>query len=152
MHGRGLDEPFLADLSTELDRRTLLTRALALAAGVLPAASLLAACGDGDGMMGGMPDWMMSGRQMMEPRMMDDVRVIRELGWPDDWFGALGTSVWVQRDSVCHRWSVWYARTPKAGTDSGGDEGFGFAGVREPRPLPGGIGGGEALEIGLADH
>lgn len=53
---------------TPLDRRQLLIRGLALAAGILPGASLLATCGDDDGMMGGsMPDWMMSGEGMMGP-------------------------------------------------------------------------------------
>jgi hypothetical protein len=66
--------------NSELDRRQLLIRGLALAAGALPGASLLAACGDDDGMMGGsMPDWMMSGGGMMGPEMMEDMRVIRGL-------------------------------------------------------------------------
>jgi hypothetical protein len=78
MDDRRLDEPLLHDLSTQLDRRTLLARWLVLAVGALPAASLLSACGDGDGMMD-MPDWMMSGEQMMDPRMMEDMRVIHQL-------------------------------------------------------------------------
>jgi hypothetical protein len=76
---RRLDEPLLRELSTQLDRRSLLTRGLALAVGALPAASLLAACGDDDGMMDRLPDWMMGGGQMMDPRMMEDMRVIHQL-------------------------------------------------------------------------
>jgi hypothetical protein len=54
--------------------------------------------------------------------------------------GAFGSAVWVHREAVCHRWSVWRTRTPKAGIDCGDDEGFGSAGMREPRrPLPGGL-------------
>ena len=75
------------DLNPRLDRRRLLTHGLALAVGAVPAASLLAACGDmmgdrmPDGTRGGnsMPDWMMSGGQMMGPEMMEDMRVIHEL-------------------------------------------------------------------------
>jgi hypothetical protein len=75
------------DLNPRLDRRRLLTRALALAVTAVPAASLLAACGDdmGGGMPGdmmgedSMPDWMMSGGQMMGPEMMEDMRVIHDL-------------------------------------------------------------------------
>jgi hypothetical protein len=71
-----------------LDRRRLLTRTLALVVGAVPAGSLLAACGDGDGMMGEggdsmmgkqMPDWMMSGEGMMGAGMMEDMRVIHQL-------------------------------------------------------------------------
>lgn len=75
------DVPPEAGLGGEgrLDRRTLLIRGLALL-GALPAASLVSACGGGDGMMSRrMPDWMMSGEQMMGPEMMEDMRVIREL-------------------------------------------------------------------------
>jgi hypothetical protein len=62
MEDQRLNESLTRELSRQLDRRTLLTRWLALAVGALPAASLLAACGDGDGMMDdGLPDWMMSG-------------------------------------------------------------------------------------------
>lgn len=65
--------------SLKLDRRELLVRGLGIAAGALPGASLLAACGRDDGMMGArMPEWMMSGR-MMDPEMMDDMRVIHRL-------------------------------------------------------------------------
>jgi hypothetical protein len=61
-----------------IDRRTLLTRGLAVSVGALPAASLLAACGGG--MMGErMPDWMMSGEGMMGGEMMEDMRVIHAL-------------------------------------------------------------------------
>lgn len=78
------------DLNARLDRRRLLTRGLALALGAVPAVSLLAACGDGDDMMGdrmpgdmmggdSMPDWMMSGGQMMGSEMMEDMRVIHDL-------------------------------------------------------------------------
>jgi hypothetical protein len=64
----------------QFDRRRFLTRGLALALGALPAASLLAACGDGDGMMDRrMPDWMMSGAGMMDAEMMEDMRVIHRL-------------------------------------------------------------------------
>ena len=73
--------------------------------------------------------------------------------------GLFGRAVWAQREpyvvamdnrgdqvvTICHRWSVWRTRAPKeiAGT---GEEGFGSAGVREPRrPLPGGLSGGSAL-------
>lgn len=67
-------------LNPVLDRRQLLIRGLALAAGALPAASLLAACGDGNDMMdGSMPDWMMSEGDMNGPEMMEDMRVIRGL-------------------------------------------------------------------------
>jgi hypothetical protein len=67
------------DLNPRLDRRRLLARGLALAAGALPAASLLAACGGG-GMMGRrMPDWMMSGGGMMGSGMMEEMQVIHEL-------------------------------------------------------------------------
>ncbi len=74
----------------QLDRRTLLGRAVIVAAAA-PAASLLNACGGGDnGMMGGegrggemmdegMPGWMMGGDQMMDATMMDDMRVIHQL-------------------------------------------------------------------------
>jgi hypothetical protein len=79
MEDRRLNESLMRELSRQLDRRTLLTRWLALAVGVLPAASLLAACGDGDGMMDSLPDWMMSGGQMMDAGMMEDMRVIHQL-------------------------------------------------------------------------
>ena len=79
MEDRRLDEPLLRDLSTQLDRRTLLSRGLALAVGALPAASLLAGCGDDHGMIDRLPDWMMSGGHMMDPRMMEDMRVIHQL-------------------------------------------------------------------------
>lgn len=76
----------VVDLNPRLDRRRLLTRGLALAVGAVPAASLLAACGDGmmgggsEDMMGGeMPDWMMSERQGMGAGMMEDMRVIQQL-------------------------------------------------------------------------
>ena len=75
------------DAGSRIDRRRLLTRALAVAVGAVPASSLLAACGDGmmgrgsdDSMMGDqMPDWMMSGGGMMDGAMMNDMRVIHEL-------------------------------------------------------------------------
>jgi hypothetical protein len=68
------------DAGTRFDRRRLLARGLALSLGAVPAASLLAACGDGDGMMGGeMPDWMMSDDGMMGSGMMEDMGVIHEL-------------------------------------------------------------------------
>jgi hypothetical protein len=57
-------------------------------------------------------------------------------------FGAFGRAVWAQRKPVCHRWSVW--RTRRAASFACGDfpEGFGSAGVREPRrPTPGGLSG-----------
>lgn len=67
--------------------------------------------------------------------------------------GAFGRAVWVQRESVCHRWHVWRTRTPKVAIDCGDDEGFGSAGVREPRrPLPGGLGGEGLVDLGLGDH
>lgn len=67
------------DLNARLDRRRLLARGLALAVGAVPGASLLASCGDRDGMMRrSMPDWMMSG-QTMGPEMMEDMRVIHDL-------------------------------------------------------------------------
>jgi hypothetical protein len=75
--GAAIDVP---DLNPRLDRRRLLTRGLALAVGAVPVGSLLAACGDGGGMMGRrMPEWMMGGEQMMGPGMMEDMRVIRDL-------------------------------------------------------------------------
>ena len=62
-----------------LDRRTFLGRGAALAAGV-PLASLLGACGgDGDGMRGEMPSWMMSGGGMMDSAMREHMRVIHQL-------------------------------------------------------------------------
>jgi hypothetical protein len=79
------DEPIRPqglDLNPRLHRRRFLGRGLALALGAVPAASLLAACGedmmDGE-MMGEMPDWMMSEGQMMGPGMMEDMRVIHDL-------------------------------------------------------------------------
>jgi hypothetical protein len=67
------------DLNPTLDRRQLLARGLGFGVAVIPGASLLAACGDGDGMMGRrMPEWMMS-EGMMDPAMMEDMRVIHEL-------------------------------------------------------------------------
>jgi hypothetical protein len=91
-HGTGPDHRRMdvpLDPNPRLDRRRLLARGLALAVGALPGASLLASCGDGDGMMDGsmpgdmmgdsMPDWMMSGEQMMGPEMMEDMRVIHGL-------------------------------------------------------------------------
>jgi hypothetical protein len=66
--------------------------------------------------------------------------------------GALGGAVWVQREPACHRWRVWRTRTPKVAIDCGDiGEGFGPAGVREPRrPLPGGLGGAGLVDLG--DH
>lgn len=62
-----------------LDRRELLGRGAALACAV-PLASLLGACGGGrDGMEGRMPSWMMSGDEMMDPAMMEHMRVIHQL-------------------------------------------------------------------------
>jgi hypothetical protein len=73
-----LGEPLPPELTQQLDRRRFL--ALALALGALPGASLLAACGNGDGMMDRrMPNWMMSGGRMMDPRMMEEMRVIHRL-------------------------------------------------------------------------
>jgi hypothetical protein len=73
----------VSDVISEIgpfDRRRFLTRGLALAVGALPAASLLAACGDDDGMMDrGMPDWMMSGAGVMDVEMMEDMRIIHQL-------------------------------------------------------------------------
>jgi hypothetical protein len=63
----------------QFDRRRFLTLGLALTLGTLPASSLLAACGDDDGMMGRMPDWMMGGGGMMNAAMMEDMRVIHQL-------------------------------------------------------------------------
>jgi hypothetical protein len=57
--------------------------------------------------------------------------------------GALGRALWVQREPLCHRWSVW--RTDPATSVGCSDlpPGFGSAGVREPRrPPPGGLSGG----------
>jgi hypothetical protein len=63
-----------------LDRRQLLVRGLAVGLGAVPGASLLVACGNGDGMMDRrMPEWMMGGGQMMDGAMMEDMRVIHEL-------------------------------------------------------------------------
>jgi hypothetical protein len=62
--------------------------------------------------------------------------------------GAFGTAVWVQREPVCHRWSMW--RTRRAMSFGCGDfpEGFGSAGVREPRrPRPGGLSGSVGLTL-----
>jgi hypothetical protein len=79
-HSSSFSQPLWSELPPQLDRRRFLTRGLALAQGALPAASLLAACGDGDGMMDRrMPDWMMSGGGMMDARMMEDMRVIHQL-------------------------------------------------------------------------
>jgi hypothetical protein len=62
--------------------------------------------------------------------------------------GAFGSSVWIQRETVCHRWRVWHTRTPRAGITCGDDEGFGSAGVREPRrPLPGSLGGTGGIDL-----
>jgi hypothetical protein len=73
--------------------------------------------------------------------------------------GAFGRAVWAQREpyvvvtdnlgyhavTVCHRWTFWRTRAPKKFAGPGG-EGFGLAGVREPRrPLPGGRSGESAL-------
>jgi hypothetical protein len=67
--------------------------------------------------------------------------------------GAFGRALWVQRESVCHRWRVWRTRTPKAAIDCGDDDGFGSAGVREPRrPLPGGLGAEGLGDLGFGDH
>ena len=84
---RGVDP--LLDLDARLDRRRLLTRGLALSLAAVPGASLLAGCGDGDGMMGGgmsdemmggeMPEWMMSGEGMMGGGMIEDMGVIHAL-------------------------------------------------------------------------
>jgi hypothetical protein len=61
--------------------------------------------------------------------------------------GALGTSVWLQREPTCHRWHLWRARTPTHPIRCGDDWGFGAAGGREPRqPRPGGLGGTAALD------
>lgn len=52
--------------------------------------------------------------------------------------GALGTALWIQREPICHRWRVCRTRRPNVGIECGDDDGFGSAGVREPRrPLPG---------------
>jgi hypothetical protein len=67
--------------------------------------------------------------------------------------GAFGRALWVQRESVCHRWSVWRTRTPTAALRCGDDWGFGSAGVREPRrPLPGGLGAEGLADLDLGDH
>lgn len=64
----------------QLDRRALLQRGLALAAGALPVGSLLASCGGGDRMMDRrMPEWMMGGGGMMDAEMMEHMRVIHQL-------------------------------------------------------------------------
>ena len=63
--------------------------------------------------------------------------------------GAFGTAVWIQREPICHRWSVWRTRRPNEGIDCGDDQGFGSAGVREPRrPLPGQLGGAGSVSLG----
>jgi hypothetical protein len=67
----------MTELISELDRRRFLKLGLALTLGALPSSSLLGACGDDDGMMDRMPDWMMGG--MMDARMMEDMRVIHRL-------------------------------------------------------------------------
>jgi hypothetical protein len=67
------------ELIPQFDRRRFLTLGLALTLGTLPASSLLAACGDDDGMMDRMPDWMMGGGGMMDAAMMEDMRVIHRL-------------------------------------------------------------------------
>jgi hypothetical protein len=79
MEDRHIDEPLPRELTTQLDRRSLLARCLVVAVGALPAASLLSGCGDDDGMMDRQPDWMMGGEQMMDPVMMEDMRVIHQL-------------------------------------------------------------------------
>jgi hypothetical protein len=67
--------------------------------------------------------------------------------------GAFGTSWWVQREPISHRWRVWRARTPRAGIVRGGDDGLGLAGVREPRrPLPGSLSGAAAVDLDLNDQ
>ena len=67
--------------------------------------------------------------------------------------GAFGAALWIQREPICHRWRAWRTRRPEAGIDCGDDDGFGAAGVREPRrPLPGALGGGALGDIGLGDH
>src|SRR5215208_1632973 len=63
--------------------------------------------------------------------------------------GAFGAAVWVQREPICHRWSVWHTQAPKAGIGCGDDDGFGSAGGREPRrPLPGQLGGHGLIDLG----
>jgi hypothetical protein len=67
--------------------------------------------------------------------------------------GAFGSSWWMQREPIRHRWRVWHTRTPRAGIVCGDDEGFGSAGVREPRrPLPGGLWGAAAVDLDLDDQ
>lgn len=67
------------ELDVQLDRRALLSRGLAFAVGAVPCVSFLAGCGDDDAMMGRrMPEWMMS-EGMMDPAMIEDMRVIRQL-------------------------------------------------------------------------
>jgi hypothetical protein len=62
--------------------------------------------------------------------------------------GAFGRAVWVQRESACHRWRVWRTRAPDAAIDWGDADGFGSAGVREPRrPLPGGLGADGLVDL-----
>ena len=66
--------------------------------------------------------------------------------------GAFGTSWWVQREPISHRWRVWRTRTPRAGIVHG-DEGLGSAGVREPRrPLPGSLWGAAAVDLDPDDQ
>ena len=73
------DAPDPLEPIAQFDRRRFLTLGLALTLGTLPASSLLAACGDDDGMMDRMPDWMMGGGGMMDAAMMEDMRVIHRL-------------------------------------------------------------------------
>jgi hypothetical protein len=62
--------------------------------------------------------------------------------------GAFGSAVWAQRESHCHRWSVWRTRMPKAPARCGDDWGLGTTGVREPRrPPPEGGAGTIALDL-----
>lgn len=67
--------------------------------------------------------------------------------------GAFGSSLWLQREAVCHHWHAWRTRTPKVAIDCGDDPGFGTSGVREPRrPLPGSVGGAALVDLDLGDE
>jgi hypothetical protein len=57
-------------------------------------------------------------------------------------FGAFGRAVWAQREPICHRWSLWRTRRTESFGCRDFPQGFGSAGVREPRrPTPGGLSG-----------
>ena len=66
--------------------------------------------------------------------------------------GAFGSSLWVQREAICHRWRVWRTQTPKTGIGYDDGDDLGSAGVREPRrPLPGNLSGAALADLDFGD-